>query len=198
MKYQRVNFLIGILSIFVIVSCNSTTPTALPTLTPSPVPLSEINLEPILIISGDLPAGYSGAQIRTTPPEMFNNITNFNNAIYQQFEKDGKSAGGVAIFLFESVDNADIAFQKIVGGFGESGESANLKTTVENISNVGEKATVVTIETSLSGLSMKFTDFAFVRCHAIVHIRMSDTVNADYLTGYGIRLDKRLSELVCR
>lgn len=198
MKYQRGNFLIGILSLLLITSCNPATPTALPTLTPSPVPLSELSLEPILIISGDLPAGYSGAQIRNTPPEMFNNITNFNNAIYQQFEKDGESAGGVAIFLFESINNGDIAFQKIVDGFGKSDESANIKTTVENISNVGERATAVTVETSLSGLSMKFTDFVFVRCHAIAHIRMKDTVNIEYLTGYGIRLDKRLSELICR
>jgi hypothetical protein len=92
------------------------TPTPVPTDTPTPVPLSGIDLEPILIQSGDLPAGYSGAQVRSVLPGMFDGLPETDNSVYQQFEKDGGPAGGIAIALYESLDDQVKAYQIILDG----------------------------------------------------------------------------------
>ena len=171
--------------------------TSCSSLFPTPIPLSEIDLESIIIVPGDLPAGFSGAQVRDTPPEMFDDIRNSENMIYQQFEKGGEAAGGVTIFLFNLISERDIAYQRIIDGFGKSGENSEVKTTVEDAPNIGEKAMYMTIEASVLGIVINNEDLAFARCHAVIHIRMGKTANVDYLTAYANRLDKRLTQLVC-
>jgi hypothetical protein len=96
-----------LLAILLVVSCNTipyvptNTPRPLPTSTPlpsptatiapttTPVPLSEIQLESIIIQEGDLPAGFSEAQIRDEAPERFRELPEAQNTIYQQLEKNG-------------------------------------------------------------------------------------------------------------
>jgi hypothetical protein len=172
------------------------TPPPTPTPSPTPIPLSAINLEPILILPGDLPAGYSGAQIGE-PPEGYSDIKGYENAIYQQFESNGSSAGGVSIFLYESIDKRDSAYSLITDRFGISSNDSGFTVIVGQLSGVGEKALYVTMETSISFFSIKVADLAFVRCHALVSIRMIDTLNVDYLSAYSIRLDKRLQSIAC-
>jgi len=168
-----------------------------PTSTPTPIPLSEIDLESILIKSGDLPAGYSPSQVRSTPPDMFDNIKNYSNSIYQQFELQGEAGGGVTVFLFDKTSQVSIAYQLIADGFGDSQDSESLKVEVDTLSGIGERATYVTLKSDLLGITNEFTDLVFTRCYAVVHIRLSDTAYLDYATGYGERLDKRLSEVEC-
>ena len=201
-------FLTLLVGIFLMVGCSTSTPlptpmptstpTPIPTPTPTPIPLSEINLEPIVFLSGDLPAGFSGAQIRDTPPTMFDGIVGFENSIYQQFERNDKGAGGVTILLYDLIDQREVAYSIIVGGFGKSGDDAGVKTTVAELPGVGEKAMYVTIEASVSGISLNNVDLVFTRCHSVVHIRMTDTANVDYISAYAKRLDKRLTELICQ
>jgi len=122
-------FMIGIL--FFMVACQpsaeaiqkaiketqSAAPTATPIPTNTPIPtstpilLSDIDLSAIAIVAGDLPAGYSPAQIRSDPPKMFSGVKNYENIINQQFENKGDTAaaGGVTIFLFNELsDNFNV------------------------------------------------------------------------------------------
>lgn len=59
---------VTIVVLFILAGCSSLTSqsTPTPTATPTPIPLSDIDLEPILIQSGDLPAGYSGSQVKSS------------------------------------------------------------------------------------------------------------------------------------
>jgi len=158
-----------------------------PTSTPTRIPLSDIELEEILIKEGDLPAGYSGAQIRDTAPEMFNDLPRSQNTIYQQLAKGGDQKGGVTIFLYDSQDDLDSAFFKIKTGFSEE----------KQLEEVGEEGLITYFSQEILGIKIQFGDLLFVRCNAVVHIRMTDLSSENSLITYAKRLDKRLSELVC-
>jgi len=193
-KVQYIIFSVLIVLIFLITSCS--------TFTSTPVPFSEIDLESLLVLSGDLPAGLTGAQVRDQVPEMFKDIGGYDNAIFREFERNGKHIGGVTIFLYESLDALDVAYDSI-GDFGESGgkeiknTGGEMKITVGNIPDVGEEAKYWVVEGSFLGISLDGADLAFTRCHSVVHIRV-DTANIDVIVAYAKRLDKRITELVCR
>jgi hypothetical protein len=160
---------------------------------PTPPPgLSGIDLEPYLILPDDLPAGFSGGQVGDTLPEEFSDISSFKNVIYQQFNNNGEFVGGVTIFLFEGNYVRDLAYEDIIGGF-----PYGTNYSVDDVPNIGDKATFAIKEGSeLNHNSISY--LAFIRCHALVHISMSDISKADSVTAYATRLDERLSPLVCR
>jgi hypothetical protein len=209
MKTQRYRIFWGLIVVFsLLAGCSRSTPLPTPTATliptplstpsPTPISLSDIDLEPMIILSGDLPAGYSGAQIRDTPPVMFAEIRGYENTIYQQFERNGKGAGGVTIFLFDLIDQRETAYSLIVDGFGKTENTSATKTRVAELSGVGEKAMYVTIEASVAGITVDNIDLVFARCHSVVHVRMTDTASVDYISAYAKRLDKRLAEVICQ
>lgn len=189
--------------IFLFTTCTTFSPLSTPTThpTPTPIPLSEIDLEPILIRPGDLPAGYSGAQIQDSPspPGMFKDIKGYQKSISQQLEKNGKAAGLVTIFLFDSISQRNTAYYRIVDGFGESQDDSGIKMTVAALSDVGERAVYALIDASSLDAELSVGDLAFVRCNAFVHIRFArfDNANVSSLSAYAKRLDKRLIELIC-
>lgn len=169
------------------------TPTPEPTPTPAPtptlVPLSKIDLEPILIQPGDLPAGYTGAQVRKMAPEMFEELPPYEAVFYQQFEHEGDVAGGVTVFAFNEPKRLDLAYKKILSGFGEDS-----RTTT----GLGDRASYVSHSTSLLGIDFKFIDLAFSRCSYIAHVRFTDTDNLTEAKSYAVRLQERLDPLLCR
>ncbi len=167
------------------------TNTSVPTSTSTPVALDTIDLSTILIQPGDLPAGASGAQIRTEPPAMFDEMPVGVNHIYQQFEYSGKVAGGVSVFIYEDSEDIDKGYLFLLDGLGD--EAQELK-------GVGEKAHVISTDipgSTASGLGMNFSDLVFERCYAVVHIRMTFTGDIDAISAYAQSLDNRLKELVC-
>lgn len=166
--------------------------------TPTQIPLSEINLEPILILPGDLPAGFSGAQVRDSLPEMFGNLPEASNQTYQQFQRQGEAAGGVAVTLYESDSDRDVAYTLLLKGFGDSSSDSMTKTERIVVSNVGERAEAVTLQGSMLGIVLDFADLAFVRCGAVVHIRFGGSAGLTEIVSYARRLDERLTALVCR
>lgn len=166
--------------------------------TPTPIPLSQVNLEPILILPGDLPAGLSGAQVRDSLPEMFGNLPEASNQIYQQFQRQGEAAGGVAATLYESDSDRDVAYTLLLKGFGDTSSGSITKTERIAVSNVGERAEAVTLQGSMLGIVLDFADLAFVRCGAVVHIRFGGSADLTEIVSYARRLDERLTTLVCR
>jgi len=61
------------------------------------VDIPTVDLESIVIRPGDLPAGFSAAQVRDKPPAMFNQVPDPDRAIYQQLEHRGGTGGGITI-----------------------------------------------------------------------------------------------------
>lgn len=167
----------------------SPTNTIAPTMTP--VPFSDIDLEPILVRDGDLPAGYKGAQIRSQAPEMFDDLPEPQNEVFQQFEHDGDAAGGVSIFLFDNEEDLEKSFDMIYDGMTDE---ASLH------SRVGEKSAILEYSQNFPELYFKIevTEFLFIRCGALVHVRLTDVANIDYAEAFAERLDKRLEDLICR
>lgn len=164
------------------------TNTAETTPTPTKIPLTDIDLEGILIMNGDLPAGYTGAQIRDNAPEMFNNLPEAQNTIYQQFAKDGETAGGVTVLLFESQEDIENAYKKIIAGFSDA----------EELDEIGENANITYVDMEVLGSRMQFGDLVFIRCNALAHIRMTDLPQKESLISYAKRLDKRLDGMICK
>ena len=164
------------------------TQTLEPTLTPTLIPLSEIQLEEIVIKDGDLPAGYSGAQIRDIAPAMFDDVPKAQNTYYQQFAKDGDTKGGVTIFLFESQEDNEIAYNQIYDGLSDE---------AKELDEIGDKGYVYYTSMDVLGSTMQFGDLLFKRCNAVVHVRMTDVSSEDSLLAYAKRLDGRLIEIVC-
>jgi hypothetical protein len=175
------------------------TVTPLPTVTttPTPIPLKDIDLSASLIADGDLPAGYSGAQIRLEAPEMFSNVKNFQQEVYQQFEHGGDGAGGVTIFLFDDVAQRDVAYDIVLDGFADANDAETFNVKIGDLNDLGEKAKYNTMHVNMLNIISDTVDIAFVRCHALVHIRMSDTIDIVPVQAYAERLDGRLSTLVC-
>lgn len=154
------------------------------TLQPTPIPISEINLEHIAIQSGDLPPGYSASQVRLNPPPMFDGMPEAQNTFAQAFESNDEVAGGVTIFLYSSEETLRVAYREILYGFDNQSKP---------VTEVGEEADIVAVDSGI----FQFTDLVFTRCSAVVHIRMGMTSDKDYALSYGKRLDDRLKAWVC-
>ncbi len=182
----------------------TTTPTPTPSQTPTLIPLSEINLESALIQSGDLPAGYSGGQIRDVPPKFFMSITDLGaNSIQQEIVRNDKLNGFITILIYEDVSQAQEFYsileeKEVIEPFRVEPFSSEYKT-VDNFPNVGEKSAHATYDNYLSGdsLILQIEDTVFLRCNAVVMIHTGSILK------YGIqpfaeKIDKRLTELVCR
>jgi hypothetical protein len=152
--------------------------TAVPTLLPPiPIPLEDLDFSSILIQPGDLPAGNSGAQVREMLPDMFDNIVQPVNQIYQELEQDSQQNGGIAIMVYENAVDSKVTYDTILKGMGGEAQT-------EEVENLGEQARV-------GGY-----DLLFVRCNTIVHFRMFATIDAKIT--YARNLDERLALLVCR
>lgn len=146
-----------------------------------------MNIEDIIIKTGDLPAGYSGAQIRDVAPSMFNNLPKPKKEIYQQFEKRDNLEGGVTILFYNNKEDVEKAYNLIVSHMGDE---------LENIPNLGDRATGTALDFSNFGVS-DVTELLFAKCNSIVHIRMNDLYDLISVTSYAKRLCQRLEPYVC-
>jgi len=166
-----------------------------------PVPLSEIDLESIIGVLGNLTEGYDGARISDTPPEGFFDVLDFQNVVYQEIKKNGERIGGLAIYLFNSLDERDTAYQSIVEEFGRRREY--FRVTIDDIPKVGETGTYTTVEGSTdSGIEFYVSEFASVNCHSLIVISLGDTKNVgtilDDMTAYANQIHESLSQLICQ
>lgn len=171
------------------------TQTAAPTETPVPtatqIPLVDIDLESILIQEGDLPAGYSGAQVRSaegrrSDPELDKAV----NSIFQQFSLEDESAGGVSVYLFETLADRDDAYNAIFAGLEEA----------EIINQVGENAIKWSVYVPLVGGlgAIEGSMVVFVRCNSLVTVEMKRALDISGAISYAQRLDQRLQDDICQ
>ena len=163
-------------------------PTIQSTMQPTKVALKDLDLEPLLIQSGDLPAGFSGAQVKNEAPEMFNKTPKPVYVINQRFAYHEETGGGITVLVYDHLADATEAFQGVRKG---------MTTDAVPLNDVGEEAFVVAMALTAGDKKIKSTDGLFQRCHAIVHVRFSDISDSDVVEAYLKRLDKRLQPMVC-
>lgn len=154
-----------------------------PTETPTTIPLSNLDLSSLLVQTGDLPAGFTGAQIGSIMPDSYNklHLPAADLKIYQQFAQNGGAEfnWGVAVFVYLSKDSLQPAFTALVGGFMES---ANY------IDGIGVKAAYYAVP--------DVTELAFYDCNFVVDF-MFGIVDKTSAENYAIRIDKRLRPILC-
>ena len=163
-------------------------PTEVPTVTP--IPLSDLDLEPIIIQDGDLPAKFSGQQITSVAPKQFKSMPQAVQVINRGFIADGYASDGTTVWLYSSSTDAKAAFEKAVEAL--SGKNVPLE-------NIGEIAMLSNQDTDFLGTPLVTTEVVFARCNAVAHVSLfgyQDSI-PDITTAYADRIDKRLSKLLC-
>ncbi len=181
MRASRLVILVTIL--LALAACGGSPAAAPPTSNAqAAVPLVDIDLAPLLIQSGDLPTGLSGAQVKDIVPPGLKGAPTPAKAIDQRFQHNGNNAGGVVVLLYEASADVESAFRLAVG------EGKNFEPQY----GVGDTA-----RSWLPSDILPRARVAFTRCHAYIDVTFGQA-SIDEVTAYAKRLDQRLQPLVCR
>ncbi len=173
---------LGILLLFGLASCapQIIVVTSTPEPGPTIIPVSDLNLESLLIQVGDLPIGFEGGQISNSIQGLNLETEYF---VKQQIGHDALEVGDVSLFVYS---NSEIAAAKADSLFPHDSKP---------IGGVGERAAL------LEGFIFVGDDFvqnyqlAFLRCNAIALINLIDK---DGAYNYALRLDERLKPILCQ
>jgi hypothetical protein len=180
MRAFRLVILIVVL--FLLAACGGQAAAPAPMAAQTAVPLTALDLTPLLIRSGDLPADLTGAQVKDTVPPGLKAVPTPVKAVDQRFQRNGDTVGGVVVLLYEAAADVKAAYRLTVGE-GKNSEPWD---------GVGDTARIWLP----SGLSPRAT-VAFTRCHAYVDVTIAQG-SVDEVIAYARRLDERLQPLVCR
>lgn len=156
---------------------NTFTPEPSATFMPEPtrIPLSEIDIDFIFEDDSILPTGFSPGQIRHTAPQMFRNIPKAENTAYMQFERDGDTAGGVTIFLYDDPEKAEDVFQKIYREMGTDFTDSDYKKNYK----------YAIFESGGYGPLIEVTEGLLEICEsAVIHVRITDKRDGDGVAAY--------------
>jgi hypothetical protein len=171
------------------VSC-TTTPSAPPP-TKTPVPLSEIDFEGLIIQEGDLPEGLISPGLRYDAPE-YKDIPEATMTFRAPLFGPGDLSGSIVVFLYEDHQKLEEAYQKIFemkdmirDSFPDIGEKSESKYLVEMW------------DSEEGGGQRNIDELVFIRCMAVIDIYFRGT-EVDDLSFYAKRLDERLRPVVCR
>lgn len=158
------------------------TGTAVPQ-TATPVQISKLDLEPLLLQDGDLPPHLVPDFVSRELNSQWMTLEDLtaDNFINQDFyNTDRKSSGGaVIIYLYENIKEADRAYEQIAPA---------IDWFPTEVDDVGEKAKMQH--------NTPQHHLIFKRCGAFVYIWMIDVREYDIIT-YAQRLDGRLSAVIC-
>jgi hypothetical protein len=174
----------------------SATPEATPEPTqppePTPTPesstntpdLATIDIEPLLIQAGDLPAGLTAGQIQQEPFGKYDGIPDAINTAFQRFEANGEASGGVGVFLYNEPD-AGYAFL------------VDTLTDENREIDIGNRGRVNTFDPATINMQAPpVTSIVFQRCSAVVDVFTSNQREEDVIV-YARRLDQRLQNALC-
>lgn len=181
-------YLLAAVFVFALVACGGSpaavAPTAAPTPAPTKVPLAALDLEPLLIQSGDLPAGLTGAQVLDSVPPAYQQMQMpaAEKLIFQRLARGSDPGGYVVVSLYGDAAKRTDAYVKITTDMRTLGAL----TMPEDI---GETAALHS-DTLFGG------HVAFQRCAAVVEVLLTGT-DAQEVAAYAKRLDTRLRAAVC-
>jgi len=175
------------------VSCSGPIPEPTPTLLPTPTPLNiaSLVLDSILIQPGDLPAGFSGAQISyDAMPQFLGNYKPIpQNQIRQEFEKDGEMLGGIWLSLYENEVDAKTLFNEFVEGLGDS-------TTYKLKNGLVIEAAHMSFDMGEYIGMVKTVALTFNKCFYVGYLTIRGIDEEMKMVNYTERLSTRLDELL--
>ncbi|OGO33242.1 MAG: hypothetical protein A2Z16_00735 [Chloroflexi bacterium RBG_16_54_18] len=177
------NKILAIILALLIAACTQATAS----LEVTEIPLADLDLEPLLLEDGDLPADFKGSTIRHTIEEApFSELPPAAQAIVQEIDGYNQDTSNfVYVLLYEDFDDLQEAFEQLVT------KSFKFNEEAEPIDGIGEQAQFEKDEFAFHYIP--YEKVAFTRCNALVYIETStDSLN------YARRLDARLKETVCR
>jgi len=149
------------------------------------IPLSQIDLEDMIL--APLPEGYHSGG--TSDNLSILDVPEPLEFVYQEFvRKDGKSAGGMRIYLYESKNDVKEAYEI------EAETLTSISTSHEEIYPFGNNVII----SSYTLGDVVVTDLVFSRCYAVVVIRMLDIPDEATIIDFGQQLDENISEYICR
>lgn len=182
------------------------TATPEPTAIPSPavlVPLSKLDLRALVFQPGDLPDMYVEGTVDDSPPGPYEQlgVPAPDKAIDFGFRTVDSTAsagiGRVAVSLYESQSILMDGYALVKLDLEMAGEADGKGT---RIPQVGERAILLPANPDIS---IPSSQLVFVRCHALVDIRVptaaTDTpqLNGDIIA-YAQKVDERLTPFICR
>jgi hypothetical protein len=161
----------------------------LPTNTPQPtlVPLSEIDFEPYLIKSGDLPAGFSTGQLQRNPPTA-KGMPDAINSLKFEFAKDGNQAGFARVYLFKNSTDANIVYHSW----------AETSKTTYPIKGIGPNAFAWSDTLALTFAIKYYSLAVYQNCNMAVYIQFEGISDSSSSATYANNLNSRLKEIACR
>jgi hypothetical protein len=156
------------------------------------VPPSELDIEPLLLQSGDLPSEYERGVVSNEIPsiKLFNYLRslptpdfvvtlNIEDKGHQDIKGADVSGNRVVYLAYTDTQDRDRAFNMI-------STSTELGEKIDRLEDVGEKAVVSTDETNVLG--WRYQQVVFTICNTVVYMSTTaDTIN------YANRLERRLA-----
>jgi|LSQX01.2.fsa_nt_gb hypothetical protein len=169
----------------------TSTSTPTPTSTQTPIPLSEIYIDNILLVKGDLPDGFVADPVgKFTDNPIFAEFQGYEQMAIQQFSKENEGIGLVAVYLFKDLNNLNLAYSsakvKVEEIFGQSVGSTQF----------GERGLFF-----YKPILGRITSSAviFVKCNAFVYIAKTiEDSDLSLLQPYAEKLEVRLTNLLCK
>ena len=159
--------------------------------------LSNDDLAAIILQACDLPTGYSAGKVRFGDPSGFKHLPITKNIVNLQIKKKRKLEGGTTVLYYMTDEEANRAYLSMLDGLGESGSPGR---NIQDVKNIGERAVLAGLNMAISvngaiAYNFNLHEFIFIRCHAIIDIRLSDP---NIILSYAQKLDQRILSSLCR
>ncbi|HUF37048.1 MAG TPA: hypothetical protein VMN57_00870 [Anaerolineales bacterium] len=158
-------------------ACRAPDPPALPTASPTPTATTfhAPDLEPVFNDRRLHPSQATSVELTAVRHPSFAALPEPNDFISAVYAAGAEFAGRVSIFFYLRPEDFDAAWPLLL----------DLIPTPKEVTGVGELAAV------------NHSDMAFIRCTALVHIKLVNTAPVDLRT-YAETLDAQLIPLICK
>lgn len=150
-------------------------------------PLSQADLQTLLVQDGDLPAGIS-AEPLDRRVEWLATVPAASQEVARRLVAQGVELGSVSLFVYPPGSDLETAYTPL-----SSVLEAAAQRPPQFIGSIGERSGIVTTSPSEQPLVY---DLTFLRCATSVYLRLK-TQNIDDVLQYARRLDRRVQQQLC-
>lgn len=159
--------------------------------------LSDVDLASIVLQPGDLSSNYSAGKAEDSEPGAFKKLPKTKYVVHQPIKKNKEIIGGTTIFYYAEDWETNLAYEAMLEGLGEPGRPGS---NIQHVVGIGERAVLAIFNMAFSVndvtvRSLIFREFIFVRCHAVINIRLDDP---NTILSYAQKLDQRILDSLCR
>ncbi len=165
--------------------------TGFPVSPPTPVSLKDLDLSQTIFLPIGPPAGFAPAQTRSDGPgdaDLSGFETSPINQSRQDLTQPGGKDGRISIYLFETSEQAAMAYEYLHSGLANAGQP------LDERHGPGAKS----FGYAQSVTSTPGSKLVFVRCHALVVAQSAAETAYEVLIDYAFGLDERLSDFICQ